>query len=136
MTNFGFHTAMREAGIEVATTEVGDRAVSEELRASRAGRFGGEQSGHLIWTAFAPTGDGIAAALLTLEALGEPRASPTSRPIERLPQTLENVADRRPRRARGRRGPVWEAVEAARARARGPRAGAGARLRAPSRWSG
>ena len=47
MTNYGFHAAMSEAGIEVATTGVGDRYVLEELRA-RGWALGGEQSGHII----------------------------------------------------------------------------------------
>ena len=68
MTNYGFHTAMQEAGIEVATTAVGDRYVNEELR-KRGWRLGGEQSGHIIDLGFGPSGDGIASALLTLEAL-------------------------------------------------------------------
>jgi phosphoglucosamine mutase len=94
MSNFGFHKAMDAAGIEVTTTAVGDRHVAAELRA-RDWALGGEQSGHLIWSEFAPTGDGIAAALLTLRALGgEPLAD--ARPMERLPQVLRNVevADR------------------------------------------
>jgi phosphoglucosamine mutase len=94
MSNYGFHRAMNEAGIEVATTAVGDRHVAAELRA-REWALGGEQSGHLIWGEFAPTGDGIAAALLTLRALGgTPLAA--ARPMERLPQVLRNVevADR------------------------------------------
>ena len=72
MSNFGFHKAMEEAGIEVATTKVGDRYVIEEL-AERDWTLGGEQSGHIIWTEFAATGDGIAAALLTMRALGGAR---------------------------------------------------------------
>src|SRR4051812_21060049 len=68
MTNYGFHAAMRAAGVEIATTNVGDRYVLEELRA-RDWRLGGEQSGHIIDMAFCPSGDGIASALLTLEAL-------------------------------------------------------------------
>jgi phosphoglucosamine mutase len=94
MTNFGFHAAMREAGIEVATTKVGDRYVLEELR-SRGWALGGEQSGHLIDMGFVPSGDGIAAALLTLEALqGGDLADRTA--MEKLPQVLVNVqvADR------------------------------------------
>lgn len=94
MSNFGFHSAMDAAGIEVVTTGVGDRHVAAELRA-REWALGGEQSGHLIWSEFAPTGDGIAAALLTLRALGgEPLAE--ARPMKRLPQVLRNVevADR------------------------------------------
>ncbi len=69
MTNFGFHTAMAEAGVQVATTAVGDRYVLDELR-RRGWALGGEQSGHLLELGFAPSGDGIAGALLTLEALG------------------------------------------------------------------
>ena len=49
MSNYGFHQAMDEAGIEVATTAVGDRHVSAELE-RRDWTLGGEQSGHLIWT--------------------------------------------------------------------------------------
>lgn len=89
MSNFGFHTAMREAGIEVATTPVGDRSVAAEL-ARRDWSLGGEQSGHLIWTEFAATGDGIAAALLTLRAVSNGDLAGAA-PMERLPQILVNV---------------------------------------------
>jgi phosphoglucosamine mutase len=89
MTNFGFHTAMREAGVEVATTKVGDRYVLEELRA-RGWPLGGEQSGHLIDMAFVPSGDGVAAALLTLEALGGTDLADRAA-MEKLPQKLVNV---------------------------------------------
>jgi phosphoglucosamine mutase len=68
MSNYGFHTAMADAGIEVASTQVGDRYVLAELLA-RGWTLGGEQSGHLIELGFNRTGDGIAGALLTLEAL-------------------------------------------------------------------
>jgi phosphoglucosamine mutase len=94
MSNFGFHSAMEEAGIDVATTPVGDRHVSFELE-RRGWTLGGEQSGHVIWTGFAPTGDGIAASLLTARALsGRPLADAI--PMTKLPQTLVNVevADR------------------------------------------
>ncbi len=108
MTNYGFHRAMADAGIEVATTSVGDRSVSTEL-SGREWTLGGEQSGHVIWTEFAPTGDGIAAALLTLGALAG-RQLAEVRPFERLPQVLENVevADRD---AVEDAAAVWEAVE-------------------------
>ena len=69
MTNFGFHRAMRDAGITVVTTKVGDRHVLAALR-EHGYTLGGEQSGHIIELGFAPSGDGIASALLTLEALG------------------------------------------------------------------
>jgi phosphoglucosamine mutase len=89
MTNFGFHAAMAAAGIEVATTAVGDRYVLEEMRA-RGWALGGEQSGHVIELGFGPSGDGIAAALLVLEALGggdlHERAA-----MAKLPQRLVNV---------------------------------------------
>lgn len=89
MTNYGFHTAMREAGIEVATTNVGDRYVLEVLR-ERGWALGGEQSGHVIEMGFNATGDGIATALLTLEALGG-RDLADRAGMEKLPQRLINV---------------------------------------------
>ena len=109
MTNYGFHQAMAEEGIEVATTGVGDRYVLEELQ-RRDWLLGGEQSGHIISTDYAPTGDGIAAALLTLRALGgRPLAAVQS--FTKLPQTLVNVpvADRG---AIAGAAAVWEAADA------------------------
>lgn len=95
MTNYGFHTAMREAGIEVAITSVGDRYVLEELR-RRGWTLGGEQSGHVIELGFGPSGDGIASALLALEAL-DGRDLRERRSMDRLPQRLVNIraVDRR-----------------------------------------
>jgi phosphoglucosamine mutase len=89
MTNFGFMTTMEKAGIEVVQTQVGDRYVIEQL-IERDWRLGGEQSGHIVWTDFTPTGDGIAASLLTLRALGNRRLADVE-PFERLPQRLENI---------------------------------------------
>jgi phosphoglucosamine mutase len=94
MTNFGFHAAMRDAGVAVVTTQVGDRYVLEELRERRWG-LGGEQSGHIIDMGFVPSGDGIASALLALEALaGRDLAERDA--MDKLPQQLVNVrvADR------------------------------------------
>jgi phosphoglucosamine mutase len=89
MTNYGFHAAMERAGVAVATTGVGDRYVLEELRA-RGWAFGGEQSGHIIEMGFNRTGDGIASALLTLEALaGSDLAERDA--MNKLPQRLVNV---------------------------------------------
>jgi phosphoglucosamine mutase len=89
MTNYGFQTAMASAGIEVATTAVGDRYVLDELR-RRGWGLGGEQSGHIIELGFGPGGDGIASALLTLEALegNDLRERAT---MEKLPQRLDNI---------------------------------------------
>jgi phosphoglucosamine mutase len=94
MTNYGFMTAMEEAGIDVEQTKVGDRYVIEAL-GERDWRLGGEQSGHIVWVDFTPTGDGIAASLLVLRALAGRRLEDME-PFRRLPQRLENVrvADR------------------------------------------
>jgi phosphoglucosamine mutase len=94
MTNYGFHSAMAEAGVEVATTAVGDRYVLEELRA-RGWALGGEQSGHIIDMGFVPSGDGTASALLTLEALAGADLADRDA-MRKLPQKLVNVpvADR------------------------------------------
>jgi phosphoglucosamine mutase len=94
MTNYGFHAAMAGAGVEVASTAVGDRYVLDELR-KRGWALGGEQSGHIIELGFGPCGDGIASALLTLEALdgGDLRRRNA---MQKLPQRLVNIraADR------------------------------------------
>jgi phosphoglucosamine mutase len=94
MTNYGFHTAMAAADVAVATTAVGDRYVLEELR-ERGWGLGGEQSGHIIDMGFVPSGDGIASALLTLEALAGGDLADRSA-MDKLPQKLVNVrvADR------------------------------------------
>jgi phosphoglucosamine mutase len=89
MTNYGFHTAMADADIAVASTNVGDRYVLEELR-RRDWTLGGEQSGHIIEMGFNSTGDGIAGALLTLEALGGRDLSERDA-MHKLPQRLVNV---------------------------------------------
>jgi phosphoglucosamine mutase len=108
MSNYGFHEAMREAGIDVATTAVGDRNVAEELE-ERGWSLGGEQSGHIIWTEYGPTGDGIAAALLMMTALGGADLA-SAIPMRKLPQVLENVeiADRG---ALDGATALWDAVE-------------------------
>jgi phosphoglucosamine mutase len=110
MTNYGFHTAMADSGIEVASTRVGDRYVLAELLA-RGWALGGEQSGHLIELGFNRTGDGIAGALLTLEALagGDLRERGA---MAKLPQRLVNVRVR-DREALHDSRVVTEAVQAA-----------------------
>jgi phosphoglucosamine mutase len=102
MTNYGFHTAMEQAGVEVAITQVGDRYVLEDLRA-RDWVLGGEQSGHIIDLNFNRTGDGIAGALLTLEAL-DGRDLAERDAMQKLPQRLVNVRVRE-------RGALASAVE-------------------------
>jgi len=108
MSNFGFHQAMEEAGIEVAVTQVGDRYVIDEMR-RREWLLGGEQSGHIIASDFVSTGDGIAAALMTMRELGGARLEDAV-PMAKLPQVLINVkvADRE---AIKDAAAVWKAVE-------------------------
>ncbi|HEY1855370.1 MAG TPA: phosphoglucosamine mutase [Solirubrobacterales bacterium] len=108
MTNFGFHRAMGEAGIEVATTQVGDRYVIDEMR-RRGWRLGGEQSGHIIGADFVFTGDGIAAALTAMRELGGAGLEDAA-PMEKLPQKLVNVRVAE-REAIAGATAVWEAVE-------------------------
>jgi phosphoglucosamine mutase len=93
MSNLGFHLAMRRAGIAVVTTPVGDRYVLEELRA-RGYSLGGEQSGHVIFTDAATTGDGLLTALHVLGAVRESGRSlaELAAVVQRLPQVLLNVA--------------------------------------------
>src|SRR3954468_5471144 len=108
MTNFGFHNAMSRAGIEVVTTPVGDRNVIAEL-IQRGLALGGEQSGRIIETRFVPSGDGLAAALLTLEAIGD-RDLADRDAMEKLPQVLLNVRVGDRDALEGARG-LWEAVD-------------------------
>jgi phosphoglucosamine mutase len=108
MTNFGFHRAMEEDGIEVAVTKVGDRYVIDEML-RREWLLGGEQSGHIIASDFVATGDGIAAALMTMRELDGSSLADVAA-MEKLPQTLVNVevADRE---AIADADAVWDAVE-------------------------
>jgi phosphoglucosamine mutase len=110
MTNYGFHQAMREHGVEVVTTDVGDRNVLAELL-QRGWALGGEQSGHIIDTGFVPAGDGTAAALLVLEALAGGDLA-ERHAMEKLPQRLVNVKVSDPR-ALDDSEEVWAAVNSA-----------------------
>lgn len=92
MSNLGLHLAMREAGISVVTTSVGDRYVVEALRAG-AYSIGGEQSGHIVLPEYGTTGDGILTGLLLVD-----RMATTGRDLADLasvmtilPQRLINV---------------------------------------------
>ena len=92
MANIGFHQAMTKAGIKVRTTAVGDRYVLEDMRAGGY-NLGGEQSGHLILSDHATTGDGLLSALHLMAAVaeaGRPLAELASL-VTRFPQVLINV---------------------------------------------
>jgi phosphoglucosamine mutase len=92
MSNLGFVQAMEAAGLRVLQTRVGDRYVLEEMRADGY-VLGGEQSGHVIMSQYATTGDGILTALHVLQrmvATGKDLQSLAS-VVTRLPQVLLNV---------------------------------------------
>lgn len=93
MSNLGLHLAMREAGIGVRVTGVGDRYVLEELR-SGGFALGGEQSGHIVMPAYGTTGDGIVTGLRLLSRMAQTGSTlaELSAPMRTLPQVLINVA--------------------------------------------
>ncbi len=96
MSNLGFHKAMHDAGINVVTTAVGDRAVLEALDAGDYA-LGGEQSGHIIYRHLATTGDGLLAGLrLAAFTLGSGRslAEMAGSVMTSYPQVLVNVTVR------------------------------------------
>jgi phosphoglucosamine mutase len=92
MSNLAFHHAMREAGIDVVTTAVGDRYLLEAL-SEKGLSLGGEQSGHVIFADVATTGDGILTALRLMQCMVEQKASlaELAAVFQRLPQVLVNV---------------------------------------------
>jgi len=99
MSNIGFDVAMRESGINVVRTDVGDRHVVEEMR--RGGyTLGGEQSGHIIFLNRSTTGDGTLSALHVLAMLktGGQKMSELAKCMTSYPQVLRSVpvAEKRP----------------------------------------
>ncbi len=115
MSNLGLKIAMRKAGINLVETAVGDRYVLEALN---AGNFslGGEQSGHIILTDRASTGDGTLAALVVADLImrsGETLADHGA-VMTRLPQVLKNVKGVDRARLETAAG-LWDAVKAAEA---------------------
>lgn len=92
MSNLGLERLMEECGLHLHRTQVGDRYVAERMRETGA-NLGGEQSGHVIMSDFATTGDGLLAALQVLAVMvqsGRP-ASHVCRVFKPLPQRLKNV---------------------------------------------
>ncbi len=92
MSNLGLERFIDALGLALVRTQVGDRYVLERMR-SGGFNLGGEQSGHIIMTDHATTGDGLMAALQALAALikgGKP-ASETFRAFHPVPQLLKNV---------------------------------------------
>ena len=91
MSNFGLEVALRDAGVRLVRTEVGDPAVAREMR-QNSYNLGGEQSGHVIFMDHSTTGDGLISALMVLAMLAESgRPLSELRAMRRVPQVLENV---------------------------------------------
>ncbi len=98
MSNLGLYKALEEEGISYAQTQVGDKYVYEYMK-EHGNKIGGEQSGHIIFSKYATTGDGILTSLKVMEVMLA-RKVPASKLFDELtvyPQTLINisVADRR-----------------------------------------
>ena len=93
MSNFGLYKALDELGIDYAKTKVGDKYVYEYMQQSGA-RIGGEQSGHIIFSKYASTGDGILTSLKMMEVMlaRKKSLSELAAPLKIYPQVLENVS--------------------------------------------
>jgi phosphoglucosamine mutase len=92
MSNLGLERFLAGLGLTMTRTQVGDRYVAEAMRTEQK-NLGGEQSGHVILSDFATTGDGLIAALQVLAVLvrSGKRASEACRVFTPLPQLLRNV---------------------------------------------
>lgn len=92
MSNFGLYKAFDEAGIEYAKTAVGDKYVYEYMSQNGC-RIGGEQSGHIIYSKYATTGDGILTSLKVMEVMlaSKKTLSELAAPFTVYPQVLKNV---------------------------------------------
>jgi phosphoglucosamine mutase len=99
MSNLGLENALRDRGIAMIRTQVGDKYVLEEM-IRRGAAIGGEQSGHIIFTQSATTGDGLLTALRVLEIVSRTGRSldDLTADLKNYPQTLVNVrvAEKRP----------------------------------------
>ena len=92
MSNFGLYKAFDEVGIGYAKTKVGDKYVYEYMKDNGC-RIGGEQSGHIIFTKYASTGDGILTSLKMMEVMlaKKTKLSKLAEPLVIYPQKLTNV---------------------------------------------
>jgi phosphoglucosamine mutase len=113
MANLGFRRAMAAAGIELVETPVGDRYVLEKMRDTGAA-IGGEQSGHVIFSKFSTTGDGLITGLRLagLMVSSGRKLSELAAVVEKFPQVLVNVPVSDARRA-GASKALADAVDAA-----------------------
>ena len=101
MSNFGLYKAFDKAGINYEKTNVGDKYVYENMQ-QNGHRIGGEQSGHIIFSKYASTGDGILTAIKVMEVMLEEKQSLSklAEPVTIYPQLLKNVRVRDKKTAR------------------------------------
>ncbi len=92
MSNFGLYKALDEAGINYEKTAVGDKYVYENM-VQNGHRIGGEQSGHIIFSKYATTGDGILTSIKVMEAMLAKKLplSKLAEPVTIYPQVLKNI---------------------------------------------
>lgn len=92
MSNFGLYKALDEAGIKYEKTAVGDKYVWENMRAN-GHLIGGEQSGHIIFSKYATTGDGLITAIKVMQVMLDTKLplSKLASPVTIYPQVLKNV---------------------------------------------
>ncbi len=92
MSNFGLYKAFDQVGIEYAKTDVGDKNVYDYMQ-QHGNRIGGEQSGHIIFSKYASTGDGILTSLKIMEVMLAKKTtlSKLAEPLKIYPQVLVNV---------------------------------------------
>ena len=92
MSNFGLYKAFDTAGIDYEKTKVGDKYVYENMMMN-GHRLGGEQSGHIIFSKYASTGDGILTSIKVMEVMLEKKMtlSKLTAPLKIYPQVLKNI---------------------------------------------
>lgn len=92
MSNFGLYKAFDEAGIDYEKTDVGDKYVYENM-VKNGHRIGGEQSGHIIFSKYATTGDGILTSIKMMEVILAKKMplSKLAEPVKIYPQVLKNI---------------------------------------------
>lgn len=88
MSNIGFYIVLKRLGIDVVTTKVGDRYVVEQML-EKGAVLGGEQSGHIIFSSYSTTGDGLITALQLLTVMQKTSTRQASMPLSQLAQIMK-----------------------------------------------
>jgi phosphoglucosamine mutase len=116
MSNFGLYKAFDELGIDYAKTDVGDKYVYEYM-VNNDCRIGGEQSGHIIFSKYATTGDGILTSIKMVEVMKEKKQTlaELKKGFTVYPQVLKNIRVKDKREAQNDKDVVAKVVEVAEA---------------------